>query len=93
MTDFFLRVISLYCNPDINYQIFYCLLASMSAMQSEDICDFLICGRFEGHHQKWFRCTTTNHHGVAALDFSTVSGCDQLVARSEQPMHVVEHLT
>ena len=23
--------------------------------------------------------TTANHHGVAALDFATVSGCDQLV--------------
>ena len=23
--------------------------------------------------------TTTNRHGVAALDFATVSGCDQLV--------------
>ena len=23
--------------------------------------------------------TTTNHHGVAAFDFATVSGCDQLV--------------
>ena len=24
-------------------------------------------------------CTTTNRHGVAAFDFATVSGCDQLV--------------
>ena len=23
--------------------------------------------------------TTTNHHGVVAIDFATVSGCDQLV--------------
>ena len=23
--------------------------------------------------------TTTNHHGVAAFDFATVSGCDQFV--------------
>ena len=26
-----------------------------------------------------FYLATTNHHGVAALDFATVSGCDQLV--------------
>ena len=32
-----------------------------------------------GYHQEWLGSTTTNHHGVAALDFATVSGCDQLV--------------
>ena len=26
--------------------------------------------------------TTTNSHGVAAVDFATVSGCDQLVVGS-----------
>ena len=31
-----------------------------------------------GHHQKWLGSTTTNRHGVAAFDFATVSGCDQL---------------
>ena len=30
-------------------------------------------------HQEWLCSTTTNRHGVAALDFATVSGCDQLV--------------
>ena len=29
--------------------------------------------------QEWMRSTTTNRHGVAAFDFATVSGCDQLV--------------
>ena len=37
-------------------------------------------GDLNGHHQKWLGPTTTNRHGVAAFDFSTVSGCDQLVA-------------
>ena len=32
-----------------------------------------------GHHQEWLCSTTKNHHGVAAFDFATVSGCDQLV--------------
>ena len=32
-----------------------------------------------GHHQEWLGSTTTNCHGVAAFDFATVSGCDQLV--------------
>ena len=31
------------------------------------------------HHQEWLGSITTNRHGVAALDFATVSGCDQLV--------------
>ena len=36
-------------------------------------------GDLNGHHQEWLRSTTTNRHGVAAFDFATVSGCDQLV--------------
>ena len=32
-----------------------------------------------GHHQEWLGSTTTNRNGFAALDFATVSGCDQLV--------------
>ena len=31
------------------------------------------------HHQDWLGSTTTNRHGVAAFDFATVYGCDQLV--------------
>ena len=37
-------------------------------------------GDLNGHHQEWLGSTTTNHHGVAAFDFATVSGCHQLVA-------------
>ena len=37
-------------------------------------------GHLNGHHQEWLGSVTTNRHGVAAFDFSTVSdGCDQLV--------------
>ena len=32
-----------------------------------------------GHHREWLGSATTNRHGVAAFDFATVSGCDQLV--------------
>ena len=28
--------------------------------------------------QEWLGSTTTNRHGVAAFDFATLSGCDQL---------------
>ena len=46
----------------------------------EDIrTSFLFVGDLIGHHQEWLGSTTTNRHGVAAFDFATVSGCDQLV--------------
>ena len=40
---------------------------------------FLFGGDLNGHHQEWFGLTTTNRHGTAAFDFTTVSGCDRLV--------------
>ena len=40
---------------------------------------FLFVGDLNGHHQEWLGSMTTNRHGVAAFDFTTVSGCDQLV--------------
>ena len=39
----------------------------------------LFVGDLNGHHQEWLGSTTTNRHGVAAFDFATLSGCDQLV--------------
>ena len=75
-----LYVYSLYRNPDIDDWIFDCLLASMAAVQAEDVrASFLFVGDLNGHHQKWLGSTTTNRYGVAAFDFTTVSGCDQLV--------------
>ena len=40
---------------------------------------FLFKGDLNGHHQKWLDSTTTYRHGVAALNFATVFGCDLLV--------------
>ena len=75
-----LFVYSLYRNPDLDDRIFYCLLVSMAAVQTEDVrASFLFVGALNDHHQEWLGSTTTNRHGVAAFDFSTVSGCDQLV--------------
>ena len=57
-----------------------CLLTAMAAVQAADArASFLFVGDLNGHHQEWLGSTTTNCHGVAALDFATVSGCDQLV--------------
>ena len=52
----------------------------MAAVQIEDIrASFLFVGDLNGHHQVWLGSTTTNHHGIAAINFSAVSGCDQFV--------------
>ena len=67
-------VFSLYRNPDLDDRIFDCLLASMAAVQAEDVrAFFLVVGDLNGHHQEWLGSTTTNSHGVAAFDFATVS--------------------
>ena len=59
---------------------FYCLLESMAAVQAEDVrASFLFVGNLNGHHHKWLGSTATESHGVAAYEFATVSGCDQLV--------------
>ena len=52
----------------------------MAVVQAEDIRAYLLfMGDLNGHHQEWLGSTTTNRHGVASFDFSTVSGCDQLI--------------
>ena len=49
----------------------------MTAVQAEDVrASFLFLCDLNGRHQEWLRSTTTNHHGVAAFDFATESGCD-----------------
>ena len=73
-------VYSLYCYPDQDDRIYDCLLTSMAAVQAEDVCaSFLFVGDLNGHRQEWLGSTITNSHGVAAFNFATVSGCDQLV--------------
>ena len=71
---------SLYRNPDLDDWIFDCLLASMAAVQAGDVrASFPFGGDLNGHHQEWLGSMTMNRHGIAAFDFATVSGCDQLV--------------
>ena len=67
----------IYRNPDLDDRISDRLLASMAAVQAEDVrASFLFLGDLNGHHQEWLGSTATNRHGVAAFHFSTVSGCD-----------------
>ena len=63
--------------PDLDDQIFYCLLASMAAQHVR--ASFLFVGDLNCHQQEWLGSTTTKRHGVAAVDFATVTSCDQLI--------------
>ena len=75
-----LYVFSLYRNPYLDDRIYKCLQTAMAAVQAVDVrASFLFMGDLNGHHQEWLGSTTTNRYGVAAIDFATVSGCDQLV--------------
>ena len=75
-----LYVFSLYQNPDLDDWIFDCLLASMAAVQAEDVhSSSMFASDFNGYHWEWLGSMTTSHHRVVAFDFATVSGCDQLV--------------
>ena len=48
-------------------------------MKAQDVsASFLFVGDLNGLHQEWLGSTTANRD-VAAFDFATVSGCDQLV--------------
>ena len=66
-------VLSLCRNPDLDVRIYDCSLTAMSAVQAVDaLALFLFVGDLNGHHQEWLGSTTTNLHGVVALDFATV---------------------
>ena len=71
---------SLHRNHDLDDRIFDYLLTSMVTVLAEDVhASFLFVSALNGHHQEWLGSTTTNRHGVAANNFTTVSGCDKLV--------------
>ena len=66
-------VLNFYYNPDLDDRIFDCLLTLMAAVQAEDVyASFLFVGDLNGHHKEWSGSTTTNRHGVVALDCNCV---------------------
>ena len=77
---------SLYYNSDLDDQIFDSLLASMAAVQDDDIrASFLFVGNLKCHHQEWLGSITKKRHGVSAFVIAPVSGCAELVVG---PTHV-----
>ena len=85
-----LYVFSLYRNADLDDQNFDCLLASMAAVQAEDVhASFLFVGDWNAHHQEWLGSATTNSHGVAAFNFATVQGCKKTQVFLFCPAHPI----
>ena len=83
-----LYVLSLYRNPDLEDPIFDCLLASLAAVQAEDVrASLLLFGDFNGHHQEWLGSPTMNRHVVVAFDLQLFPVAISWL--SAQPMHVV----
>ena len=75
---------SVYRNPDADDGIFDCLLVSMAAIQENDRkASFVFIGDFNAHHKEWLNSVSnTDCHGLRALDFSSESGCDQIIHNS-----------
>ena len=77
------HLFSIYSNPDAVNEIFDCLLNSMASIQENDRkAAFLFVGDFNAHHRDWLNSVSPSDcHGLRAIDFSTESGCDQLIQR------------
>ena len=74
-------IFSIYRNPNSDDSIYDCLLNSYINIQEEDrkAC-FIFIGDFNAHHRDWLNSVSpTNQHGIAALNFSDTTGCEQLV--------------
>ena len=68
-----------YRNPDVDDRIFDCLLTSIAAVQAEDIrASFLFVGDLMAIIRRGWVLPTRTIYRVAAFDFATLSGCDQL---------------
>ena len=70
-----------YQNPDLSDNIFECLLTAMAkVLKSVDIkAYFLLVFDVNAHHEEWLGSYTTNLHGRVVRDFSSLSGCEQMV--------------
>ena len=80
-------VFSVYRNPDLDDSIFDCLKESMARVQERDpkSC-FIFVGDVNVHHREWLQSrSSTDSHGIAALNFTNETGCEQLVT---QPTHI-----
>ena len=72
---------SVYWNPDAGDGIFDWLLVSMAAIQENDRkASFVFIEDFNAHHKEWLNSISqTDCLDLRALDFSSESGCDQII--------------
>ncbi len=63
---------------------------AMAMIQDDDRkAPFVIVGDFNAHHREWLQSVSpTDSLGCAALDFTSMSGCSQLVA---DPTHLTKY--
>ena len=81
-----LYVFSVYRNPGLDDSIYQCLLRAVHDVQVADRkAAFVVVGDVNAHHVQWLQSRFTDCHGIAALDFCTLAGFQQLV---ESPTHV-----
>ena len=75
------HLFSVYWNPDIDDEIFNYLSVSMAAIQENDKkASFVFIKDFNTHHKEWLNSISqTDCHSIRALDFSSESGCDQII--------------
>ena len=74
-------VFSIYRSPNTNNSIYDCLLIKMAEIQNVDRkAAFIFVGDLNAHHKEWLNSVSnTDQSGHAAFDFSSLSGCEQLV--------------
>ena len=72
---------SIYRNPDLDGNILYCFLMTMATIQENDLkAPFVFIGDFNVHHREWLNSVSpANGHGLRALDFSSESGCEEII--------------
>ena len=71
--ELFLCLVLTLTHHDLDDRIYDCSPTSVAAMQAEDMrTSSLFLSNLNGYHQEWFGITTTNCHGVAAIDLATV---------------------
>lgn len=78
---------AIYRSPNTDDSIYDCLLEKMAIIQERDVkASFVFIGDFNAHHREWLGSSSvTDRHGLAAFQFSNVSGTSQLV---DLPTHV-----
>ena len=60
--------------------VFDCIFGAMGRIQSEDPKPaFCFVGHFNCHHSDWLGSNRADSHGIAALNFATLTDCTQMV--------------